>query len=121
MKRLLLLVLLSPFLLPLLPSCKHPKTESKLTITVTDTAGAPVNMAVVNLDIPRDTGKHTLKEEFPMLLVTDQNGKVVKDFDNGIVLKVYAAQGSMISRTTTVVLDPGETEERTMVLDRKKP
>jgi hypothetical protein len=121
MKRLLLLVFLSPFVLAFLPSCKHPKTESKVTITVIDTSDAPVYQASVMLDVPRDTPQtKPLKEGFPLLLLTDQNGKVSRDFDNGIVLKVSAAEGSMISKTVTVVLDPGETEDRTLVLDRKK-
>jgi hypothetical protein len=122
MKRLLSAIFLSSFLLAFIPSCKHPKTESKLLVTVTDTNSVPVLEASVILDIPRDTGKsNPLKEQFPLVLLTDQNGRVTKDFDNGIVLKVVASKGNMTSKNITIVLDAGETEERSLSLDRKKP
>ena len=102
-------------------ACKHKDEATTAIITVVDVAGDPVEGASVMFFLSPEKVKGKLIEGIPETLVTNSAGKVEKRFKNGVVVdikawKILSPGDTLKSNTTFILLEPGETGEKKLVI-----
>lgn len=120
MKSLLRILLFIFCGLPFLISCKQPPNDCTAIVTVIDTTGKLIEGAGVLFNIDSSSYKSNNKviEGIPDFKFTGPDGKVTKNFTNGIVVKVEVSKDQLYGKIF-MALQPGDTQEGTVKIKKR--